>query len=82
MGRMLHVSQRAGDFIFGADHPCGFLLYMHMGSQDSGGEKFELQEAKRCKKIMQYVILTANKRCIFADYVYLTRRQRGNTASR
>lgn len=78
---MVHVSQRAGDFIFRADHPCGFLLDMHMGSQDSGGEKFELQEAKRCEKIMQYVILKANKRCIFADYVYLTRRQRGNTAS-
>lgn len=53
---------------------------MHMGSQDSGGEKFELQGAKRCEKIMQYVILTANKRCIFADYVYLTRRQRGNNS--
>lgn len=43
MSRIIYISQRAGDFIFGADHPCGFLVVVQAESKYPGKETFELQ---------------------------------------
>ena len=65
LGTEVHISRRDGDFILGEGHLCGFLLDMFTESQDSAGEKFEFQEAKRYEEmIMQCYFNEGWKWCL------------------
>ena len=66
LNRTVHISQRAGDFLFGADHPYG--LDMQMEKKDSG---MRLDSNVPCN-------VNKGQRRIFADDAQLTRRLSGD----